>query len=335
MPLVETSTYRPPFWLPNGHAQSIYPALFRKVSGVTYQRERLTLADGDFLDLDWAVASRRSSVNGSTDNLIILSHGLEGDSRRQYILGMVRLLNQQGYDCLAWNFRSCSGEMNSTLRFYHSGATDDLEAVVSHARAKGYRSISLVGFSLGGNLTLKYLGEQGKNAVGTIERAVVFSVPMHLSSGSTRMEGWEDRVYTNRFNRTLKKKIAEKAARMPDKIDASLLSQVRTLRDFDNFYTSRLHGFKDAEDYYEQNSSIHFVDRIEVPTLIVNAQNDPFLSRECYPFDLIRPLPNVWLETPTEGGHCGFLQAGYRGVLWSEERAVGFLTQKITTPLSS
>ncbi len=341
MPLVESSTYRPPFWLPNGHAQSIYPALFRKVPGVEYQRERLVLPDGDFLDLDWSRSSMTSDQLPVTNekatkgeslvtdhwSLVILSHGLEGDSRRQYILGMVRLLNQHGFDCLAWNFRSCSGELNGTLRFYHSGATDDLESVVDHARAKGYRRISLVGFSLGGNLTLKYLGEQGKKAVGEIERAVVFSVPLHLSSGSTRMEGWEDRVYTARFNRSLKRKIAEKAARMPDKIDASHLKNVRTLRDFDNYYTSQLHGFKDAEDYYEQNSSIHFVDRIEVPTLIVNARNDPFLSPECYPFELIQPLPNVWLEAPPEGGHCGFLQAGYRGVLWSEERALSFLNE--------
>jgi predicted alpha/beta-fold hydrolase len=343
MPLVETSTYRPPFWLPNGHAQSIYPALFRKVPGVTYQRERLMLPDGDFLDLDWRFAGEKGE--GSREKefpnklpfslfpapfspLVILSHGLEGDSRRQYILGMVRLLNAHGFDCLAWNFRSCSGEINSTLRFYHSGATDDLEAVVTHARGKGYQRLVLVGFSLGGNLTLKYLGEQAKKAVGEIERAVVFSVPLHLSSGSTRMESWEDRVYTARFNRTLKRKIAEKAARMPDKIDVTHLANVRTLRDFDNYYTSQLHGFKDAEDYYEQNSSIHFVDRIELPTLIVNAQNDPFLSRECYPFELVKPLPNVWLEVPSEGGHCGFLQAGYRGVLWSEERALAFLTRK-------
>jgi len=340
MPLVEPSDYRPPRWLRGAHAQTIYPALFRKVAGVTYRRERLTLPDGDFLDLDWAVGSRQSSVDSrqlnhastddyrlTTDDLVILSHGLEGDSTRQYILGMVRLLNHHRFDCLAWNYRSCSGEMNLTQRFYHSGATDDLHTVVQHARAKDYGRIFLVGFSLGGNLTLKYLGEQGGGA--GIERAVVFSVPLHLSSSSRRIETGGSRVYSRRFNRALKRKIAEKAARMPDRVSAANLKNIRTLRDFDDLYTSQLHGFRDAEDYYEQNSSLHFVGRISVPTLIVNAQNDPFLSAECFPFQKIESLEPVWFEAPAEGGHCGFYPADYDGTLWSERRALGFLTDEV------
>lgn len=337
MPLVEPSDYRPPRWLRGAHAQTIYPALFRKVAGVTYRRERLTLPDGDFLDLDWAVGSRQSTVVSrqsgistvdyqlSTVDLVILSHGLEGDSTRQYILGMVRLLNQHHFDCLAWNYRSCSGEMNATLRFYHSGATDDLHSVVQHARAKGYAKIFLVGFSLGGNLTLKYLGEQGGGA--GIERAIVFSVPLHLSSSSRRIDSGGSRVYSRRFNRSLKRKIAEKAARMPDRISAANLKKVRTLRDFDDFYTSQLHGFRDAEEYYERNSSIHFVGRIAVPTLIVNARNDPFLSAECFPFQKMEALEGVWFEAPEEGGHCGFYPADYDGTLWSERRALNFFTE--------
>jgi hypothetical protein len=337
MPLVEPTDYRPPRWLRGAHAQTIYPALFRKVAGVTYRRERLTLPDGDFLDLDWAVGSRQSTVVSrqsgistvdyqlSTVDLVILSHGLEGDSTRQYILGMVRLLNQHHFDCLAWNYRSCSGEMNATLRFYHSGATDDLHTVVQHARAKGYAKIFLVGFSLGGNLTLKYLGEQGGGA--GIERAIVFSVPLHLSSSSRRIDSGGSRVYSRRFNRSLKRKIAEKAARMPDRISAANLKKVRTLRDFDDFYTSQLHGFRDAEEYYERNSSIHFVGRIAVPTLIVNARNDPFLSAECFPFQKMEALEGVWFEAPEEGGHCGFYPADYDGTLWSERRALNFFTE--------
>ncbi len=336
MPLVEPSDYCPPRWLPTGHAQTIYPALFRKVAGVQYHRERHTLPDGDFLDLDW---SGRSAEGGGrsfsdfttpsalrTTPLVILSHGLEGDTTRQYILGMVRLLNHHSYDCLAWNYRSCSGEMNVTQRFYHSGATDDLHTVVEHARSRGYTRISLVGFSLGGNLTLKYLGEQSGRA--SIEKAVVFSVPMHLSSSSRRIEMGGSRVYSRRFNRSLKRKIQEKAARMPHHVDAGNLKKIRTLRDFDDFYTSQLHGFRDAEDYYEQNSSIHFVGGIAVPTLIVNAQNDPFLSAECFPFEKIKALSTVWLEAPEQGGHCGFYPADYDGTLWSERRALGFLMDR-------
>lgn len=339
MPLVEPSDYRPPRWLRGAHAQTIYPALFRKVAGVNYQRERLPLPDGDFLDLDWAQGRSDGSARGGEQGanavlnlppaprplpLAILSHGLEGDSTRQYILGMVRLLNHCGFDCLAWNYRSCSGEMNTTQRFYHSGATDDLHTVVEHARSKGYGRIFLVGFSLGGNLTLKYLGEQGGEA--SVERAVVFSVPLHLSSSSQRIDTGGSRVYSRRFNRSLKRKIAEKAARMPDRISAANLKKVRTLRDFDDFYTSQLHGFRDAEEYYERNSSIHFVGRIAVPTLIVNAQNDPFLSAECFPFQKMNALEPVWFEAPEEGGHCGFYPADYDGTLWSERRALAFFT---------
>lgn len=333
MPLVDPSGYRPPRWLRGAHAQTIYPALFRKVAGVAYRRERLTLPDGDFLDLDWAqgAGSAGQGVNPTLPllpaprslPLAILSHGLEGDSTRQYILGMVRLLNYHRFDCLAWNYRSCSGEMNLTQRFYHSGATDDLHTVVQYARSKGYEKLFLIGFSLGGNLTLKYLGEQGGGA--GVERAVVFSVPLHLSSSSRRIETGGSRVYSRRFNRSLKRKIAEKAARMPDRISTANLKNIRTLRDFDDLYTSQLHGFRDAEDYYERNSSIHFVGRIVVPTLIVNAQNDPFLSAECFPFQTMKTLEWVWFEAPQEGGHCGFYPADYDGTLWSERRALGFL----------
>jgi uncharacterized protein len=318
MPLILQSSYEPPVWLPNGHFQTIYPSLFRKVSGVHYERERIATPDADFLNLDWSCVDQHRG-------LIILSHGLEGDSQRQYMTGMVKAFNQQGYDCLAWNFRGCGGELNQQVRFYHSGATDDLALVIAHAQARGFDQISLIGFSLGGNLTLKYLGEQGAQAKEVIRKAVVFSVPLHLSSGSTKLESWQDWIYTQRFNRSLKRKIREKAIRFPDQIDTQALSNVQTLRDFDNHYTSKLHGFADAEDYYARNSAVFFVPSVEVSTLVINAQNDPFLSAECYPYDLLERHPHVWFEAPKTGGHCGFWPRHYHGMLWSERRAVQFL----------
>lgn len=322
MPLIETDDYRPPLWLPNGHAQSIYPALWRSVPDVAFRRSRLATPDDDFLDLDW-----KTHAPEPTRPLVILSHGLEGNTHTQYIRGMVRHLFAHGYDCLAWNFRSCSGQMNRQLRFYHSGATEDLDLVIKYAVGLGYGAISLIGFSLGGNLTLKYLGEQQQNLPGAVGRAVVFSVPLHLSSGSRHLERWQARIYTLRFNRSLKRKIREKAGLLPGQLDVLSLRGIRTLRQFDDRYTSQLHGFTDAEDYYEKNSSLYFLPGIGIPTLLVNAFNDPFLSPECFPHAVARQLPNVFLQTPRQGGHCGFYPRRYRGVLWSEERAVAFLKE--------
>ncbi|MCU0470386.1 MAG: alpha/beta fold hydrolase [Arcicella sp.] len=313
MPLIQHADYQAPLWLPEGHLQTIFPSVFRKVEGINYVRERISTHDGDFLDLDF------SKVNTHNQSLVMLSHGLEGDTSRQYMMGMVKHFNTHGFDCLAWNFRSCSGEINQTKRFYHSGATDDLDLVVKHAITKGYKKIYLVGFSLGGNLTLKFLGEKGQNLYPEVQKAVVFSVPLHLSSSSKTI-GW---LYTKRFNKSLIAKIKAKAQRFPAfDINTSIIPKIKTLKDFDDAYTSQLHGFKDAEDYYEQNSSLYFLDKIAIQTLIINAQNDPFLSKDCFPFEKVKHLEKVYFQAPKTGGHCGFYQADYQGVLWSERRAL-------------
>lgn len=327
MPIINSDDYRPPFWLPDGQSQTIFPSLFRKVEGVNYIRERIPTIDGDFLDIDFlkhdstieSSNRRQSDCRTVNNSIIILSHGLEGDSSRQYITGMVKNFNAHGFDCIAWNFRSCSGEMNQTKTFYHSGATDDLETVLKHSLSKGYKKIYLVGFSLGGNLTLKYLGEKGQNLYPEIQKAITFSVPLHLSSSSKKI-GW---LYTKRFNKSLINKILEKSQRFPEfQIDTSNIAKIKTLKDFDDAYTSQLHGFIDAEDYYERNSSLYFLDKINIPTLIVNAQNDPFLSEECFPFEKIKSMEKVYFQAPKMGGHCGFYPADYQGVLWSEKRAL-------------
>jgi predicted alpha/beta-fold hydrolase len=318
MPLVNIKDYFPPFWLPNGHLQTIYPALFRKISGVVYQRERMITPDQDFLDLDWSLSSSKPQ------KLVILSHGLEGNSTKQYIVGMVKLLNQNGFDCLAWNFRSCSGEMNRTSKFYHSGATDDLDLVVE--KGMGYTEIYLMGFSLGGNLTLKYLGEKFRKRSSKIKKAVVFSVPMDLKACSLSIIKRENRVYMHRFLNTLKPKVTEKSRLFPDKISLAKDHLVKTLYDFDDIYTAPLHGFSDASHYYEQCSSQFFVQNIEIPTLIVNADNDPIVPGSSLPLDLIASLENVHLELSSHGGHCGFRPANVTdGVYWSERKALNFI----------
>jgi predicted alpha/beta-fold hydrolase len=308
--------YKAPFWLPDGHSQSIYPSLFRKVPLTHSHSERLELPDGDFLDVDWHL--RKGELHEKP--LLIVSHGLEGDSRRHYITGLIRSFPE--FHALAWNYRSCSGDPNRNLRFYHSGATDDLDYVIQVALSRGVKDIYLAGFSLGGNLSLKWLGENGKKASQFVRKAVAFSVPLHLSSSSQQLTRWENRLYTHRFLQTLLEKVTEKSARYPQDITPSMLASIRSLYEFDNVITGPLHGFKDAEDYYERNSSLYFLSGIRVPTLIVNAKNDPFLSQECLPEQIDSDF--VQIELPDSGGHCGFYPRNYRGQTWAEQRAAAW-----------
>lgn len=308
--------YLPPFFLYGAHLETIYPALMRRVSLIPYTRERIRTPDDDFLDLDWL-------QKGSAD-LVIISHGLEGNSTRPYVKGMAKALHEKGFDVLAWNFRGCSGEINRQLRFYHSGATDDLDTVVTHVLDnQRYKRLFLIGFSLGGNLTLKYLGERKVPEI--IHKAVVFSVPMDLKTSCEKISRPQNRIYSNRFLKSLKGKILMKA-RHRDELDTTRLSRIRTLMEFDDCYTAPLHNFRDANDYYQQCSAIRFVAGIEVPTLIINTLNDPFLSPECFPAALLDDHPYVRLEILSRGGHVGFTQFNKNGLYWSEQRALEFLS---------
>jgi uncharacterized protein len=307
--------YAAPRFLFNAHLETIYPSLIRRVRIQPYTRERITTPDDDFLDLDWILSDSRK--------LLIISHGLEGSSDRPYVKGLARAALLKGYDVLAWNFRGCSGEINRQLRFYHSGATDDLDCVVQHAATtKRYDELSLAGFSLGGNLTLKYLGERKTHDV--IRKGVAFSVPIHLQSSCAKISQPNNWIYANRFLKSLKRKIVLKHQLFPQ-LDTSLLSSIKTIETFDDRYTAPLHGFKNAAEYYDQNSSIHFLKGISVPTLIINAQNDPFLSERCFPAEELRGHATVRLEIPNRGGHVGFARFTTNGLYWSEERAVSFL----------
>ncbi len=318
MPLIPNSTYSAPFLMQNGHVQTIFPQLLRRVPAIAYQRERIGTPDGDFLDLDWSrIGARR---------LVILSHGLEGSSGRTYIQGMVRALNQQGWDALAWNFRGCSGEPNATLRFYHSGATEDLQTVIEHAlQQEFYDSMALIGFSLGGNMTLKYLGERSRQVPSAIIGAVVFSVPCDLTAGSLQMARPENALYMKRFLRMLHEKIRAKMIAMPGQISDEGFEQIKNFKQFDDRYTAPLHGFKSAEDYWQCASSKPLIPSITVPTLLVNAQDDPFLAGGCYPVGEAEENPRFFLEMAASGGHVGFVTFNRHGRYWSEARAVAFL----------
>lgn len=312
------TSYRPPFYLFSAHLQTIIPSLFRRVKNIAFERERITTQDGDFLDLDW-------HRPGHSQTLVIVSHGLEGDSRRSYVKGMIKAFAKEGCHGMGWNFRGCSGEPNLLERFYHSGATEDLEAVIQHVSAQNvYSKIILTGFSLGGNLTLKYLGEKGEKTPPEIWKAAVFSVPLDLSGSSKKISERGNGIYNRRFLKRLEQKIRTKAAKMPGKFDISLLKGIKTLREFDDAYTAPLHGFENAEAYYAHCSALKYLAGITIPTLIVNAKNDPFLSAECYPVAKMKNHPFVKLETPEEGGHVGFATAGRGELYYSEARALEF-----------
>ncbi len=315
MPLLSTD-YKPPWPFRRGHVQTIYAGLLRTVGGVRYQRERIDTPDGDFLDLDW-------SRTGS-DQLAILSHGLEGSTQSRYVLGMVRALNRRGWDVVAWNLRGCSGEANRLPRSYHSGATEDLDAVLTWA-LKGYRRATLIGFSLGGNLTLKYLGEKSCDLDNRIDAAAAFSVPCDLAAGSVHLSRPGNAVYMRRFMASLRQKVLDKAPAHADVLDTAGIRHLRSFHDFDGRYTAPLHGFVDAEDYWKRCSSKHFLKDIAIRTLLVNAEDDPFLPPACYPVEIARDHRHLFLCIPRYGGHLGFVAKNSAGEYWSELRVAAFL----------
>jgi len=298
----------------NGHAQTILPVLLSRRVRLETQRERLELADGDFLDLDWSRASR--------PRVAILTHGLEGCSTQTYIRGLGAALGAAGWDVLAWNFRGCSGEPNRLLRAYHSGETGDLATVIARA-AIDYQKIALVGFSLGGNVVLKYLGEASPHPAVTA--GVAISAPIDLAACARHLDQrWSNRVYLRRFLVSLVGKIEAKARMFPERLDVRGLRRMRSFQEFDDRYTGPLHGFRDAADYWAQASARQFLLRIAVPTLLLSPRNDPFLAPEAYPWLEAEANPHFFLEAPESGGHVGFLDFANGLQPWSERRVVEF-----------
>ena len=300
--------------LANGHLQSILPSLFRRVT-VPYERHRLELDDGDFLLVD----SLRAEAEEAP--MVILSHGLEGNSHRPYIQGMARHFHQAGWHVLAWNFRGCGGEPNRLPRFYHSGAFGDLRAVIRHGLSLGASRIALVGFSMGGNQTLLTLAEPDLEP--EVMGGLGFSVPLDLAACAGALAKPAQRIYMRRFLRDLKLKIADKAERFPDLVSLDGYDHIRNFKQFDDRYTAPLHGFYNAEDYWHRCSSGRALPRLQRPALVVNALDDPFLAPGCYRSSG-QNSSNLHMESPLRGGHCGFMRWRLNQPLWSEQRALNF-----------
>lgn len=297
--------------------QTILPVVWPRRFSLSVSEEWLELPDGDFLHLRWHRAGHR--------RLAILCHGLEGSADAVYNLGMAAALRAAGWDVLAWSYRGCGSRPNRLLRFYHSGATADLDAVVGHAAPRYPDGVALVGFSLGGNLVLKYVGESPPPS--SILGAVAISAPVDLAASARALDRrWDNRVYLRRFLQTLVAKVEAKARAFPGEIDTTDIRRIRSFQEFDDRYTARLHGFRDAADYWSQSSARQYFPRISVPALLLNARDDPFLPPACFPFEEAAASENFFLEAPAHGGHVGFIDlAEGRGRTWAERRTVDFL----------
>ena len=301
-----------------GHYETIVPHLLDRTA-IDYRRERIDTPDGDFLDLDWF------DRHGDSRRLVILSHGLEGDSRRTYIASAAHYFAQAGWHALAWNCRSCSGEMNRTNKLYSHGQSEDLEAVVDHAVATGrYDRIVLIGYSMGGNLTLKYLGTAGRDVPPQVTHGVAFSAPCFIEHSVDSLERPDNWVYKRKFYRALAAKVRAKEAQFPGLVDLSALDRVRVWRDFDLAFSAVIGGYDNLDDYYAYLSSGNFVGDTAVPVLIVNALNDPIIPEACTPCALGRTHPLITVEQPARGGHVGFSLRG-RAHNAMDARALAFV----------
>lgn len=304
----------------NGFVSTVYSGLIRQVK-INQERERITLFDGDFIDLDWSYSKEK------TNKVIVLLHGLEGNGQRPYMTGVAKLFNQNGIDAVCVNFRGCSGIQNLLYRSYHSGATEDLEDVFKHLLdVKNYANIYVHGISLGANMILKYLGERDF-VPEEIKRVVAVSAPCDLNGSCEELHRFKNILYHNRFKGYLLNRLKLKQLQYADKISISEVMSIKTLRDFDDVYTSKAHGFEDASDYYKQCSSLQFLPNIKTPSLIINALNDSFLSPECYPVKEAKNNPHLYLEMPKHGGHVGFVNP--KNIYYNELRTLDFCNEII------
>ena len=303
------SAYRAPWWLPGGHLQTVY-AVLAPAPRVPWRRERWDTPDGDFIELDWA---------GSDGPLLALFHGLEGGSSSHYARRLAALALERGWRCVVPHFRGCSGVLNRRARAYHSGDTEELDWILRRLRPD-----AAAGVSLGGNVLLKWLGERGAAAAQVVRRAAAVSAPLDLAAAGHALDrGVNRRLYTRVFLTSLKAKVSAKIALRHVTLEKGRLSRVRTLREFDDLFTAPLHGFRDADDYWTRASSASWLEHIRVPTLVLNARNDPFLPRAALESATRKVSRDVVLEFPASGGHAGFPGRGQ----WLARRVIEFLSQ--------
>ena len=291
---------------------------------VEYSRKRVTTWDQDFIDLDFSLIGSKT--------LVILIHGLEGSSQSKYILAATSEFNNEAMDTVAFNLRGCSGEDNLLLQTYHSGKTDDVHFIINYIlKNYSYQNIVLAGYSLGGNLTLKYMGEFAKTLSSKIKCAIAVSVPVDLASSSVAMSSYKNKIYMEAFLKTLRLKVLEKAHKFPEfKLDKDKLFKAKAFSDFDALYTAPVYGYSGAEDYWEKASSKPYLKSIETPTLLISSEDDPFLAAACFPIKEAKASKNFYLEMTKYGGHVGFISSFLIDKnRWLENRMLNFIKQHL------
>lgn len=322
-PMKETRPYIPAWWLRNAHLQTLWASVVRRVAKPALRRERLELPDGDFIDLDWTA--------GASGPVVIVLHGLQGSSNSNYARGILRALQQHGCRAVLMHFRGCSGEPNRLPRFYHGGDTGDLNVLINTLRAREPRTpLAAVGYSLGGNVLLKWLGEQGQKA--PLCCAVAVSVPFDMNASALRLQRGLSRFYQRHLLRCLRDAIREKSKLMRMPFEFGDLDRLRTMRAYDDAVTAPLHGFAGVDDYYTQSSCRQYLGRIGIPTLVLHAADDPFLTRKAIPTQA-ELSPHVTLELSAHGGHVGFVYGGapWRARYWLEERIPAWLESVLSS----
>jgi len=316
--MITSSQFKPACWLPGTHAQTLWPSLIRRPVEIELTTERLTLPDDDFIDLAW--------TKGNSDKIVIVLHGLEGSIDSSYARGILAAINKKGWRGVFMHFRGCSGEHNLKDRSYHSGETGDLRFLVKTLRERHPEAtLVAVGYSLGGNALLKYLGEYKDDS--QLKAAAAVSVPYILSNSAKKLERGFSRIYQRHLLNRLVNKTLSKFEDRQAPVDIANINKLNTFKSFDHHITAPIHGFKSSDDYYEQSSSRQYLDKITTPTLLIHSRDDPFMSVNAIPRqdDLSE---SVTLELSNHGGHVGFVSGNtpWNAIYWLEERIPEFLS---------
>lgn len=321
MPVIY-SKYQAPLLFKNPHLHTIIPYLLRARPKIKYSRTRINTKDNDFLDLDFLKHKEKNN------SLAIICHGLESNSETGTEASIAKILFDHSYDILAMNYRGCSGKTNKLIKTYHSGKSEDLKEVIDYVSNNyKYENIYLIGISIGGNIVLKYLGEESSLVNPKIKRAVALSSPIDLACSAEQMAKEKNYIYMKRFLLNLYRKMKIKAQKFPEKVSVQDFHRIKNFHDFDEKYTAPLNGFKSAEDYWAKASSKPYLSSIKTPTLMLSSEDDTFLGKNCYPTNEAMDNKNLFLEITKHGGHVGFMDFNKENIYYHERRILEFFNQ--------